>query len=89
MWLTLTTGNSWNHRECKIYHPFILINLFICFLLLDMMRDPKIVKICSGSLNMLHLFDSEQCIEENALALPCYKLLSLITPEKSKLLKRH
>ena len=40
---------------------------------------------------MLHLFDflTEQFIEENSLALPCYKLLSLITPEKSKLLKRH
>lgn len=71
---------------------FYLIDLFICYLLLDIMRDTTIIKICSGSLNMLYFFDfflTEQFIDEHSLALPCYKLFSLITPEKSKLLKHH
>lgn len=70
---------------------FFLIDLFICHLLLDIMRDTTIIKICSGSLNILYLFDflTEQFIDKNSLALPCYKLLSLTTPEKSKLLKHH
>ena len=71
---------------------FYLIDLFICHLLLDIMRDTTIIKICSGSLNMLYFFYfflTEQFIDENSLASPCYKLFSLITPEKSKLLKHH